>query len=118
MVHIAKNIVLYTFYEETNTKMLIDMYVVPGVCIFLCVMVAVLVFMYKHVKRQRGNFEQILVGNPGNFNPSREWKKQLSTIGYDTTYELAKSEFKIGEEIGSGNFGKVNKGELMVLSGT
>ena len=111
--------ITYIFFKETKKVTQMQIYANVGASIFVCIiMVAIMVFMHKRKRRNRSKFKEVMVGKPGKFNPGREWKSQLSTISYDSARELPKSAFIIGEEIGSGNFGKVNKGKLKALAGT
>ena len=48
-------------------------------------------------------------------NPYKDLNRQAALLSYDTNREIPRSLFSINEYIGSGNFGKVCKGELKGL---
>ena len=53
-----------------------------------------------------------LKGHTEIINPYTDLKDQIENIPYNTKREIVRDAFTIGKEIGSGNFGKVNKGLL------
>ena len=58
------------------------------------------------------SLRQSLTGSPERFNPHSYLKEQIKSIPYNTRREIKKSTFTVGDQIGSGNFSKVYKGEI------
>ena len=46
-------------------------------------------------------------------NPNMDIKQQISAVEFKSNYEVSRDKFRVLEQIGSGNFGTVNKGELL-----
>ena len=61
------------------------------------------------------SFKTLLYGQIDRIVTSKDVKSQVAFLPYDTTREIKKETFKILEELGSGNFGCVSKGELKGL---
>ena len=54
-----------------------------------------------------------LQGNVNDLDPRNDLKSQVESIPYNRKREIGRSAFKIEVEIGSGNFGKVHRGQLV-----
>ena len=89
-----------------------------AIIVILILLVVVVVYVRKRRQEPEGRFGYVLSGKTKRFNPDKDLKSQISNIKYDVNRELPKSSFEIKEEIGSGNFGRVFKGELKALKKT
>ena len=56
-----------------------------------------------------------LHGQPDKINPDDELIDHHQNILYNTTREIKRNTFELGDELGCGNFGKVFKGQLTGL---
>ena len=74
---------------------------------------------HTHLKEQKpfnaNYFLSKLDGHPDYLEPNNDLKCQVENMAYNTKREISRSDFKIDVEIGSGNFGKVCKGEVIGL---
>jgi serine/threonine protein kinase len=59
-----------------------------------------------------------LQGNPCYIDTTKDIKDQADNLSFDSKREIHRSAFKLGTELGSGNFGEVHKGELVGLYDT
>lgn len=66
--------------------------------------------------RSFAHLNRRLTGKYNEFNPNGDIKSQVRNLSYDTKREISKNSFNVGDEIGSGNFGKVYKGDLFGLT--
>ena len=57
----------------------------------------------------------ILKGQPDKTNSSNDIDDQIINLPYNTSREISKNRFEVGDEIGKGHFGKVSKGKLFGL---
>ena len=62
-------------------------------------------------------FLRHLKGNFTDFDSNRDLKNQVHKLPYNKMREINRDSFRIEDEIGSGNFGKVYKGTLIGLMG-
>ena len=56
-----------------------------------------------------------LDGNPSSMNFDCDIKEQRQNLAYNYKRDIDRSSFEVGEQIGKGNFGKVEKGLLKDL---
>ena len=52
-------------------------------------------------------------GDPGSVNPSLPLEEQVSLLPYDDRIEFPRERLKLGQQIGSGAFGRVVKAEAI-----
>ena len=64
------------------------------------------------------SFHSQIKGQPDKINPSKDIKGQAKMLPYNSQREIPKTSFTVIEQIESGNFGIVSKGELTGLYGT
>ena len=102
--------------EQSHTYV----YVVIGfILLFIVAMILTILFLKKRLDTNAsGVFEYIIRGKPGGVKLYTDLKSQISNIGIDPKREISRKSFVIKDEIGSGNFGKVYKGEVKALNGT
>ena len=73
----------------------------------------------KVTKRQMSNLskafcylKQVMEGQPDKLDADVDLKEQLHHLPYNSSREIGRNQFEIGEEIGKGNFGTVCKGKI------
>lgn len=90
--------------------------IVALIALTICIIVIVLLWKRKG-RKPKGTFGRLLRGQPSRFNRNRDIKSQAAFLPYNSKREIQRSEFDIGNQIGSGNFGSVCKGEIKGLCG-
>ena len=118
----------------------LTIYVTVGFGVLVAVIIVTNIYSYRHKNAQsqldsnerhllyRSSFMNNTYDNPGSVatmechidrivNLSKDIKSQVRLLPYDWKREISRTSFKILEEIGSGNFGFVCKGELYGLYG-
>ena len=87
--------------------------------VILVIITVVVVFLKKREKQENGGvFGYMLRGKPDRVLRNRDIKSQVGILPYNTKREVKRSVFKVGDPIGSGNFGSVYKGEIKGLDGS
>jgi serine/threonine protein kinase len=61
------------------------------------------------------SFKTLIYGQIDRIVPTKDVKSQAAFLPYDSKREIKRTSFAVLEEIGSGNFGSVARGELMGL---
>ena len=76
--------------------------------------------VYFVIRGRKGKFSHLLYqlkfeGNSDEIDLNSDLKDQVQNLPYNTKREIKRSAFELKDEIGSGNFGKVDKGVLKGL---
>ncbi|XP_046462733.1 vascular endothelial growth factor receptor 1-like [Daphnia pulex] len=72
-------------------------------------------FHKKNVEKELGKWETILNGDPSKIDPDVPMEYQTEFLPYDKKWEFPRKRLRLGQELGSGFFGRVVKAEAVGL---